>query len=165
MCISIDSWITIGFGILSVIVAFVSFCLGKKQNEKMIQYLKDTEELRRTNEALSYLEEIDRCHGKLTVDYLKNGKQYQEIDYNLQTFSMFLGSLAKNYFIKETELCNAIEKVNDASITTRMLAMCFINDKDGSRIELIKDYQTYKEKYNKLRNLLLERRERFTSET
>lgn len=127
MSISIDSWITIGFGLLSVVVAYGSFCLGKKQNETMIQYLKDREELNRTNEALDCLEKVDRCHGKLTVDYLHDEKQFQEINYNLQTFSMFLGSLAKNHFTEETELCDAIEKLNNASIRTSRIAMDYLN--------------------------------------
>ena len=165
MCISIDSWITITFGALSVLVAFGSFHLGKKQNENMIQYLKNTDELKRTNEALDYLEAIDRCHGKLTVDYLKDGKQFQEIDYSLQTLSMFLESLAKNYFNEETDLYDAIKNLNNASIKTRSLAMSYINKEKGSDVSLIDDYGSYKEKYNKLLNLLLERKRRFKSET
>lgn len=165
MCISIDSWITIVFGILSLIIAFGSFHLGKKQNEKMIQHLINTDKLQRTNEALDYLEEIDRCHGKLTVDHLKDGKQLQEIDFSLQTFSMFLGSLAKNYFNEETDLCDAIENLNNASIKTRSLAMSYINKEKDSYVLLIKDFESYKEKYNKLRNLLQKRKRCFESET
>ena len=111
------------------------------------------------------MEEIDRCHGKLTVDYLKDGKQLQEIDYSLQTLSMFLGSLAKNYFDGETDLCDAIENLNDASIKTRLLAMSYINKDEDSNYLLIEDFRTYKEKYNKLRDLLLNRKRRFESET
>lgn len=160
MNLSIDSWITIIFGILSVIVAIVSFKLGSKSNASLMDYSVCTEEIRKSNEALAYLEEIDRCEGKLTVDHLDNHKQRCEIDYNLQTFSMFLNSLSKNYFENETELSEAISAVIKSTIKSRGIALHYLNNKNDSdrRNALIDQWSEYKKAYNALHPKLIERR-------